>query len=535
MSPLRAGAFALVLAALVVLNALRGFPSTIQELGWPYWAIDYRHGYIRRALVGTLFQFFDRSADVAVRRAHVLAVHHLVFVALLVGFIAVARRAAAGTSARTRRALTAGTAIVLLSELVPTIGSVAAYLDVIILALVLAAFHAMSTGRTTLAAVIGVVGPVVHDAFVFLWLPLVVVAVGRFVESSRPRRLGALRWVGAPFVSAAVSLQLHSKSAVPLALADVPTSEGVREIFDRYQFGLGTREAFAIIVGKVSTIVDQVYLAGAWFLLPAMAIALWASYMEPRSRRSRLVRVSLLVATVLSPCLVLLVAWDLSRFLVWSAFGAYVALVDAGRSSRGATRGESDATSRASDFAFLGCISFFGLACASPHLFAYYEVMFAEVGAAPAFIRRTPSALVAQHFAEFYNRRLYVDAFDSQGTCTVETVRAVKAADACRFELPVDGSLAVRPLRLHAGRYRLTVTAQPGTCASSTVRLAVESNWAAGGQRGSVETAITQRADVALDWTVDAEEAALASHTAWVFAPGGCVEIERLTVVRLTP
>lgn len=524
--------FALVLTALVLLNALRGYPSTIQELGWPYWAIDYRHGYIRRALVGTLFQFFDRSADVAARRDHVLAVHHLVFVGLLVGFMAVARRATAGTNARTRLALTSGTAILLLSELVPTIWSVAAYLDVVILALALAAFHAVITGRTKLAAAIGVVGPVIHDAFVFLWLPLVVVAIKHLLESSRPRRLDALWWVATPFVSAALSLRLHSRGAVPLALSDVPTSEGVRDIFDRYQFGLGTHEAFTIIVGKVSTIADQVYLAGAWFLLPAAAIAAWASHIEQPSRCSRGVRVSLLIATVMAPCLVLAVAWDLSRFLVWSAFGAYVALIDAGRSSRGAMAGGSDATSRASTFAFVGSISFFGLACTSPHLFAYYEVMFAEVGAAPAFIRRTPSALVAQHFAEFYNRRLYVDAFDSQATCTVDSVHALKSADACRFDLPVDGSIAVRPLRLRAGRYRLTVTAQPGTCAASTLRLTVESNWAAGGPRGAVETALTQRADVALEWTVDAEEAALASHTVWAFAPGGCLEVERLTVSR---
>ena len=182
----------------------------------PYFFLNYSDGFIKRGLVGQVFNTIYPGASPEATRAVALwsftAASMLVVALLEVWFWRVAR------------GWIALFALFAASQFLPTLGWDTGYLDVYVYVLAIVASMAFAGDRLLILAVIGFVGPFVHESFVFLWLPLAILAVWR----------GDLRPVHAvvlcvPILSALILYFGHSSSAAIAQFNAAPLSDFIKD------------------------------------------------------------------------------------------------------------------------------------------------------------------------------------------------------------------------------------------------------------------------------------------------------------------
>lgn len=557
---LRRGATGLigaVVAAASALNLMKGMPGGIQAIGWPYWVLGYRHGFIRRGLVGTIFQALVGRAAVPEQHAWILRVHVLITLAMLSGLLLWAFRAARGASARVRVFVATGSAALLLSQFGPTVFSLAGYVDVILLALATATAALVDRQRYWAAGVLGAVGPFVHDGFLFPWLAVLLLAV-RPVDASAllprvwdKRRALELAPLALPVLASAFVIVAHSRSALDQSMAEVPAMDaGVRDSFFRYQYGLSTSGALEIMIGKYKAMPEQVALSAAMFLPPTVVIAACAVAIDRASRKAA----ALYAAMVsLAPLSILLVAWDLSRFLLWSAHAAFLLLLSNARRARETSADEAARSARAEPpLAGTTAIATTVVAAlvavsTGPHLYAYFEVAMASYGPSPSLLRDTLGARIAYAYLRTYNRKLFVESFAMDRPCEPETFKAERERDArpdsCRFLVRDGGRVESKGLWLPAGAWVATVTTvatsttssssdgPSETCADPAGVLAVNVGWTFGGDKIIVPIR-PEGGRVQATFDLTAEEAAMATVRVRTAATHGCFVVDDLRIER---
>jgi hypothetical protein len=499
-------------AAAVVLNVAKALPTFVHDLGWPYWSLTYRHGFIRRGLVGTIFQWFAGTRDEALEKQQILVLHTLAVLALFGACVAWGvhehRRA---RDERTRLALETGLAALLLGQALPTLGLVAGYLDVYVFLVVLAGAWLAARGRLIEAAVVGSMGPFVHDGFVFAWAA---VLAAYFV--SRPATWRKSLPLLAPVATTALVLLLHSKHAADLAIADLVTTPFVRDSFRANQFGLSTGDALRTMGHHFAEQPEQFALCALYFLPPSLVLA-WCAAVADSHERARSLRFARAFATTLAPCSILVVAWDLSRFLCWSAIGGAVALLTA--ASRGDEPAEAPARARTVSQMAIALLALFST---GPQIYAYFEFASASSDLGPELATRTPGYVLAREFLLLYNRHLFRDGFDSTAKCDVWGDATKK--DACTFSLAPGQSVFTRGLFLREGDWVAEVRTSPGVCNAATGTLEVNNELRFGVRRAPVPitSAVTR-----VPFHVSREDAAMNSTA---IAVKGCLALDSIRV-----
>lgn len=306
----RSAALDLALLSLVVVVAVLSFAKNYShELnpgGDPYFFFTYSDGFIKRGLVGHVFNTIYPSASPEATRAAALwsfTIASMLIVALLmVWFRHVARE------------WIALFALFAASQFLPTLGYDTGYLDAYVYILAIVASMAFVRDRLLIVAVVGFVGPFVHETFVFLWLPLAILAVWR----------GGLRPVHAvalcvPILSALIVYFGHSQAAAVAQVNAAPLSDVVKDSFIKWQFGYTLTAIPRVMYSIISAHAVNYIISLVFYTLPAALIALcYAS-----QRRDR---IALLLATY-APALNTLVAWDLSRFLVVTSLSAVIGVL----------------------------------------------------------------------------------------------------------------------------------------------------------------------------------------------------------------
>ena len=133
----------------------------------PFLHISYAHGFVRRGLLGTIFQFFADGMPPNEQEMQILAVHVLALAALLGGVVAETMRLARGATTRTRVLLATGTATFLLSRFVLTIAHNAGYQDVLLVLLAFVAARLLAHDCKWAALAVATVAPFLHEGFLF--------------------------------------------------------------------------------------------------------------------------------------------------------------------------------------------------------------------------------------------------------------------------------------------------------------------------------------------------------------------------------
>jgi len=185
------------------------------------------------------------------------------------------------------------------SQFLPTLGYDTGYLDPYVYVLAIVASMALARNKLLIVAIVGFAGPFVHESFVFLWLPLIVLALWR-----GELRLAQTLALSTPILGALIVYFGHSQAAAILQINAAPLSDQIKIASIDTTFG------FTLTTLAQSMWYTQIYphavnyiIALTFYTLPAALIAVcYAS--------NRKDRIALLLATY-APALNSLTAWDL--------------------------------------------------------------------------------------------------------------------------------------------------------------------------------------------------------------------------------
>jgi len=300
--------------------ALRGWQHTAALWGLPFWQVTYGDGFIRRALVGTIFQGLAGGSSAATQARTVVTVAHILLFVLILAFAAwLAVLTARATSPTHALALGLVALPIIGSSLFPTMAFTPGYLDVVMLLFALGSAALLARGWIVPAGAVAAIAPFVHEMFMYLWLPLAVLgwAILRRQGQRRPRWLD-LAALAAPFVTGLIVVAASSASDARQEIAQQATGSAAFKLtLLQQQFG----QTLSSALTRMGHIQGAYWwptepFALLYFCWPAaLAVVLYMYW-----RRELLggwARAALVLALV-CPWLMLAVAWDLSRLIVLS-------------------------------------------------------------------------------------------------------------------------------------------------------------------------------------------------------------------------
>ncbi len=315
-----APALLLALTSLTVYSYLRGQRNAPEIAGEIYYFIDYSNGLIRRGLIGQLFMFvFTRGQATQTLQAALVA-HRAVCFALMLGTtIWLWSRMWANTRFGSNR-LAWIYVVFVASQFYPTLAATNTYLDAYVLLLLLGGFAATAANRPLAACACGFLSPFIHDMSVITWVPLVLMIAWRDGPRAliKPRNLA----VGAaPFIAQMFLSIFETKSALTTQLARAPLPQTVRDAMATGQLGNSLPADLAHMASLWGSHPLRATLSVLLFSLPTLVMLALA---RPALDRRALAYLAL---AALAPLSILILAYDLSRFVVVTQFTTMMAIL----------------------------------------------------------------------------------------------------------------------------------------------------------------------------------------------------------------
>jgi hypothetical protein len=515
------------IAGAVVLNLLRAMPRSVHVYVAPFWRLTYGHGFVRRGLVGTLFQWMVHARSTEEQESAAVAIQATAVAALAVAVSIEAVRLARSGQTATRFAVLTGVVALLLSRLVPTLGRNEGALDVYLILLTFVSARAFDRGRVLLAIALASIGPFIHEAFLFQWCAVVVLAL-RPDGTSIWTRLRKRGIVLLPIVLAIVVMRLHSPAALAAELAPMPFDQAVKDGIIGVVFGMSVRNAVVLMLGLHRDYWGHVLACLPVFLTPVPLIVAMAVRLDPDPSRKRAIGVALL-ATI-APYPILLVAWDLSRFLVWIVLAAVLVLFANAHAAneRAVVVPPPTRNVRAVAVGWLVILIFL---TTGPHLGVWFDVAFGDVGLSADLFGRSPASTLTYRFLLFYDAKNLVYRWSMTERCDVARQAATRLGDECAFRLEPGGTLNQQGLMLSPGEYVFSAVTRPeAACSRAKVKLSAYSDWQFGRELGSMS--FNGPSSASLSFAIGLEDAAMGRQRLVVEAEHDCVIIEELVLVK---
>ncbi len=302
--------------AVTMARAIR-YPNDFAEA---HWLLDYRFGFIKRGLAGSVLSLAAGTGLISPSARSVAVVGVAVFAAFVLLLLWAASRLV--SSDADPAALFAVAAVFASSPFVVMTAHFMGYLDHVFLAAALGAAWLARSGRLRGAAAVAACGVLVHESFVLVGLPLVLLGAGVGpAAGTRSRRQAAWPLLALPLL-AAVALWVSEtflldravlRSQLTARLSAFPFVGGDMNLFVPDWLTTGTlaawreqRHAFWRHLSDPNLL--QLMVPSAALLVLA------AAAVSPPGTRSR--RGLAVAAAVLAPLLLHAVAWDTAR--IWT-------------------------------------------------------------------------------------------------------------------------------------------------------------------------------------------------------------------------
>jgi len=328
-----------------VLGVLKGLPPRLVPGSEFYWLLTYGHGFVTRALVGTLVAPLLRIVPFERLEPAILIAH--ASACLLVIYLSHRLFAAAADrepEADARMTVSVAFLCLMCCEWMPMLAHDAGYVDVYLVIIALAAFQFVLDGRYTAAALTASIGPFVHEAFVFLWAPVVLMLLWSCTarDTTVGRRLLA---AGLPIACTAAIMLAENHSTARTAIDALPITEQVKDGLRYYQFDQSLFQRFDEMRRlQYRGNSGRVFTSAAFFLLPNVGLVWAALFCGWRRWWKPWLAALVAVGAALAPLAMLALAWDLSRFLVWANFAAALALIGSTAPTLFPRRGEASSS-----------------------------------------------------------------------------------------------------------------------------------------------------------------------------------------------
>ena len=360
----------------------RGIGWEPWDIASTYYIINYSDGLIRRGLFGSIVAlFFDQAA--LPKHPHTIVTVHLVLLALLATGLVV--WVMVRESGRRDFLLISLFGLFISSQFMETLALDTGFLDVGSYLLIIVAAYGFATRNLHMVVLPALAGPFLHEAFIFRWLPIVVLVITQFSITRRTLVLLLL-----PLLSAVAVYVFASPDALMLQLERTPLSESDKHLSRLVHFGQSAISALSIMLWKIRFNALNVGIAASVFTLPAfilISVYAWAR----KSRTDYLV----LLACTAAPLSILLVGWDLSRFLVAANLYALLGVLFLD------TLKPAPAVDwRAPAIATAAALVLIQL----PFVYAYFEL--ATIRERPQIVRFMPLRPLVESGVAFFNRNL---------------------------------------------------------------------------------------------------------------------------------
>jgi hypothetical protein len=165
---------------------------------------------------------------------------------------------------------------------------------------------------------------IIHESFIFLWSTLAVIILGARLRQGRLPTLREVSIIAVPIIVTVLVLLAHSQDAAQAQMARAPLSDEVKRGMIVTQFGQKPVGAFLNTLKTFSLYPINFIVSALYFIPPAIVTIGVYAWLRALSLREVAI---ILLATTIAPLSVLLVAWDLSRFLVWSNLAAILSVL----------------------------------------------------------------------------------------------------------------------------------------------------------------------------------------------------------------
>lgn len=383
MQLLRNNATVFFLVLLCLVGVLKGYDSNVRGWGVYFWLLDYQHGFIMRGGWGSLMSpFIDLKSGN--RILDFVQAVHLSFIAILIAALAVIHRI--GLTSQTDRALYLSFWVLFaVSQFIPHVAFHIGYVDLYLFLCMILSVYLLVRGWLLALALVGLLAPLMHELFVFLWLPVGLLALWKYREELIVNKLLAIKVlavISTPFISYLLITLFHSSEAVRQELLASPLdAKTVRVLLD-FQFSQGPEGAFSVMWKKYVALSHREVLAFAFHMMPTCLMIAAATFCFKRKYIDWKLRSIVLTVASLLPLLVLLFAWDLSRFLVISSLSAllsfYLINQEQGRNEMSDLSQRALLTRKLWLYAVVPAITVVYLA--APLCYAFFENMFIVPG-----------------------------------------------------------------------------------------------------------------------------------------------------------
>jgi hypothetical protein len=314
-----------------IVGVLKGLTPALDPRKEFYWLFSYQYGFIKRGLIGTVVHpllkwwSFDDLKPLIVG-AHVIACFSIIFVLQMLFQEAVRR----DQQRDARITLTFAFLCLMCSPLMPVLAHDSGYVDVYLIALVLAGLWLVLHEHYGAAAFVVVAGPLIHEGFIFLWSPVAIMLVWSSATLTTGR--AKKRLVAAvPLLSTAAVIWFHDRHALNLSMNAWIVSEDVKSGHVIFTFGQTLQSSVAHMWRyEFQGHWGNFLIALTYSLVPSLLL-LWAAVFCYWQRwAARWTTVLVAVVATLSPLPIVALGWDLSRFLAWSILAAAIVLIGVG-------------------------------------------------------------------------------------------------------------------------------------------------------------------------------------------------------------
>jgi hypothetical protein len=318
-----------------LLAAIGGAIAFLKGFRLPYsWAatqaqLDYRYGLVRRGLFGSICHAF-----------HLPIGHYAVFSPLSLGILAifyVLLFRLLRTSGLDRASDHAITSLVAASFCVSYLVNLVGYLDIVLAILAMLVISVRRPAAQVLcAALAGLVGVLIHEMYLFAFLPVSLVAIVQRTDKGWKKARGIAILILPIMVCIGLVLYLASRPALtPEQIRSLRDSLQAHSDFPLYSafdvLARSTRESFSYATGYMK--------AGLWWLemglqliafLPTMLFFLWVAY-RPLRPEQLLTKLWIALATA-GPLVLFLFGVDGTRWLTLCTLVTILAAVATNRS-----------------------------------------------------------------------------------------------------------------------------------------------------------------------------------------------------------
>lgn len=320
---------------LVLWSYLKGYAKGCQGWGKYFWLVDYSHGFIKRGFVGTLIRGLGLTLDHVswFTLEAVVAGLHSLFALLTIALLVNIQRE---FFIKPRRfiyqpnllLLSSGWLIFACTQFWPTLGYNSGYLDIYLLFAYSSCFYLFAKQRYLAAAMIGSLMILVHEGFFFLWISLLAAFVMvLFLRTQQINRsvilLGSL-----PLLTLALTLLLHNQAAAVAEVNSIPDTvidPTMKEALIQAQFGQTLQSSLFHMANLWRNYAMQAIAAFGYYTWPSfLIVGVTPLILDKANIRAR--TIAAILITSFLPLLILVVAWDLSRFLVWTNLSTILSL-----------------------------------------------------------------------------------------------------------------------------------------------------------------------------------------------------------------